>query len=382
MDLYTIGWALIGLLLLSIFSLNSATATDKVTGDPYSYDRGGAAGFMELLQSAGYHVQVDSSLHPALNKGDVAVAFQSTEKPVLPADGQGQEQEMDKSAAVAQDRLKEWRNAGGTIFWMPVGPKVVDLQTKRITSFPGANTFPTEAAYGLIQSEENFPNSKDRVKIGSFDNTLAVANLLRYGNGLALVPVSGELGLNYAIGKSENARILLRLMSMVVKPGGRVVFTTATMEGGKPPSFFEAIGPWALAAWKQLLLLLIVIAITLGSRFGLPDEQRIHEQGSRELLDALGGIYERARAVDTALAASVKRAEARIARRLKLSANADLDAYREQMPPSLWGELNRAKTMIGMKADAAFVVSAVAKLDRETDEFVGTTTRPRTRNRY
>ena len=83
--------------------------------------------------------------------------------------------------------------------------------------------------------------------------------------------------------------------------------------------------------------------------------------------------------MDTALAATVKRAEARISKRLKLSANADLNAHFEALPPSLVKELTEARVMVGMKPDAVFAVNAAARLDRETDSFVGAAPRGRLR---
>lgn len=367
-DLYTIGWALVGLLLIAIFGLTSATATDKITGDPFSYDRGGAAGLVELLNGAGYHVDVDSSLNPALRKGDLALAFIGDSKPIIT---DSEEQNTDKSAGVAQRRVREWRDKGGAILWMPVGEKVEDLQTRSIHSFPGGAAGPRQASFGLVHSQETFEDARDVVKVGSLDGDIPVAHLLRLGEGMAMVPASGEIGLNYAIAKSDNAQIVLRLVRMLAKPGARVVMTTATMAGGAPPSFFEAIGPWALSAWKQLLLFLIVVAVTLGSRFGLPEEERRREQGSRELVDALGGIYERAKAVDTALSATLKRAESRIAKRLKLSGNADLDAHLHLLPEPLVKELTEVRAMVGMKTEILFALKAAARLDRETDAFVG-----------
>lgn len=369
LDLYTVGWALIGLLLLGVLTLTTATASDRVDGNPYSYNRGGSAAMVELLRASGYTVVVDPSLNPDLRPNDLAIAFDDTESEPQSAQDILDQSQKRTSALVARKRIRDWRDQGGSILWLPVPKKVEDLQVRKIRRFPG-KTFPTEASFGLIQSKESFPEAQDVVKIGAFENELAVAHLLRIGDGLALVPVSGAFALNYAIGKSENARILLRLVGMLAKPGGRIVLTTATIAGGDTPSFFESIGPWALSAWKQLLLLLVVTAIALGSRFGLPDDQRRREQGSRELVEALGGIYERAKAVDAALQATLKRNEARIAKRLKLSGSADLDAHVHLLPEDLAGELATVRHMASISPEPDFAMKAAARLDRLTDDFV------------
>ena len=157
------------------------------------------------------------------------------------------------------------------------------------------------------------------------------------------------------------------------------MFTEASFGHIYDRGLLESIGPWANAAWQQLLILGIVIAFTLGKRFGLPEETKRTQRGSRELLDAIADTYQRAGTTQTALLNAYRDADSDLRTVLKLSKDSPRTDLDKHLPESLQKALARLEVgseMTNMTQEQG--LSLIKNAHREIDAFLGPK-RPRAR---
>ena len=375
LDLWHVAWGLVGILAISMVTLLLNPKPTQVTPDPNSYDPGGASAFAELLTRAGYRVSVDHHLRPILAPGDIAVCFLYDAPPDADAAASAANSPLappDETVTEAVTAVNAWNDAGGAALWLPVPKEIGTKSTVQVTGFPGSRGPLRLVTTGLAPTQ-GIGDATGISDVGTTTDKKPAAQLGKLGKGYELQPYNGYMALNDAIGQGDNARMLLQMLSMLGGPGShRVVFTTATYGDGVPITLMEAIGPWAMAAWRQFLLLLVVIVVTLGCRFGLPDEEpRRKEQGGYELINGLAGLLERARAYDRALRVSLRRAEYLIRRRLKLGKDAPIDAYLESLPTDVRDSLDQMRLLLGSNAPHAYVLRSVRKLDQAVSDFAG-----------
>ena len=201
---------------------------------------------------------------------------------------------------------------------------------------------------------------------------LPFLNAYRSGKGTAFVVRDGIGATNRFIDKQQNAELFGRLFSMVAGSGKRFVFTEANFGHVSQRGLLESIGPWANAAWQQLLLLGIVIAFTLGKRFGLPEETRTAQRGSRELLDAVADTYQRAGSTRNALLNAYRDADADLRFFLKLSVDAPRVERDRRLPESLQKALARLEVgseMAGVSQEQGLAL--IRDAQKEMDAFFG-----------
>jgi hypothetical protein len=376
-ELWHIAWGLVGILFISMITLALSPKPTAVTPDATSYDPGGTSAFAALLTKAGYRVVIDHHVRPFLDTNDIAICFiyDDAASTSAPFDGDAPPDQGDLASdgggpiSDTIDSINDWTKEGGSALWLPVPKETGPTKDFEVSNFPGAD-HPLHLLSVDTLPQLQIGDASGIAEIGNISQVVSAAHLGKLGKGYEMEPYNGYIALNDAIAKGDNARILLRLVGMLRPPGARVVFVTGAFGESSPVTVMEAIGPWAEAAWRQFLLLLVVIGITLGCRFGLPDEDaRRKEQGARELVEGLAGLFERSRAYDRALKVSLRRAEFLIRRRLKLGNDAPLESYRELIPADVWDALNQVRVLIGSKPPEAFVLSAVQKLDKAVSSF-------------
>lgn len=208
--------------------------------------------------------------------------------------------------------------------------------------------------------------------IGQLSDGRPVGWLRKLENGWIIAPVDGSIALNSNIGKEENARILMRLITMVARPSTPIVLVTADLGEGRQPGVMESIGKWAQAAWSQLMLFLLLGALTLGARFGLPEEMRTKQQGAREFMEALASVLERGQRADRALLVCIRRTEADIRRYLKIAKTAPIEDYQEALPEPLVSALSNAHRALTEETEAGLQLEAAIKLDEKRSELLKT----------
>ena len=171
------------------------------------------------------------------------------------------------------------------------------------------------------------------------------AVLMANGKGILARTTDGLFTTNRFLDRADNADLALRLIKGLVPDGGRVVFTEASLGKGIENSLVNTLGPWATGAYIQVLALFLVIVLTLGIRFGLPELEKRKQAGQREMLDAIADVYRRARSTAVALDSAYVEADLRIRRGLKIPANATESQRNDLLPPELLRTMNEVDTL-------------------------------------
>jgi len=129
----------------------------------------------------------------------------------------------------------------------------------------------------------------------------------------------------------------------------------------------------------QVVFLVLVIAWSLGKRFGLPDRVRARQSGEKELLDAVQNILARTGSVRMAIKMTINHAEDRI-RRAKHGA-VDL-AHLASQSHAVEIALKRLKRIeVGEPVDMDWT-DAIANFDAAVSEAIGASTIPSRKRGY
>jgi hypothetical protein len=385
-DLYRVAWIFAGLLLLSGLILSLGTDANSTNPAGTSMNPSGSSAFVELLRESGYNVEITDSIVPRLRPGDCAVAFD--------IDHYGWKTLLNKGKDF-RARIDKAIEGGTNALFLPVP---VDFQgaskkckTLDFTEVPGEATGYRVTYYDAsdaLWDLDRMSPQKDEVTFGTNQaNPVDHLGALRKdGEGFRLQLHDGMLATNRFIDKGDNAKLLLKAVSALVKPNGRVVFVEGYWGDPEVPGFLEDIGPWALGAWRQALFLFVVVCITLGRRFGLPVVERPMEQGGKDFVNGVSFLFERTKQGSSALKATLNRSESLIHKRLKIRPGANLEAEYRRLPPNLLKALDIArnltdpvampipnetgyrKQMPNLDVDVAF--AAAQQLERELNAFL------------
>ena len=373
-----IAWVLVGLLAIAS-GLISLGQQDQ-TADPQveSFGPSGVSAFAELLRQKGVPVVINRRSKPMIENGDIAVAF----KILSPPDTFG--------VAAASDEVKEdrfetafWKfiKDGGVGIVLPLqkdyleasrssksaaGQTITDLGTGEHFQISTSST--ETASYSLPTSAEK------AVRMGMWtdNNDGPFVSAYRLGKGSALVIHDGIGITNRFIDSYDNAKAFSSLFSIFLKSHKRVVFEEGSFGHVHDPGIVEAIGPWANAAWQQLIFLGVVVVYTLGKRFGTPDEPRPEQRGSRELLDAIGDTFRRAKSAQTALKSALAAADADLRIVLKLPKDASRAERDRLIPETLQNALTRLQAASEYpKVTSEDALDLINKAEQEMETFIG-----------
>jgi hypothetical protein len=143
----------------------------------------------------------------------------------------------------------------------------------------------------------------------------------------------------------KSADLAVEVVRRVLPRSGRVVFVEADLNNVRDQSLWQAIGPFASAAYLQALLFAGVVVWALGRRFGPPLRLGVQARASRELVDAFGNLLSRARRTELACVYLYEHLDHRARRALKLSplaSDKDRDARMPETAVRLLHELKAA----------------------------------------
>ena len=374
--IYRIALALVGILGISAALLSLGDSDSQASPSLASYNPSGASAFAELLRQSGYRVSSSYSTRPYLGSGDLAISFIFADRRV------GTEtnplRAKDEIASKTQGAIAAEVNAGANALFLQVPanfqsatPEVAEAKVAQLPGkFPSGTVTlrKTEREPAVIDIHEKRTETMD---LGVIDKVTPLAKFAKVGKGYMIQPVDGMLATNRFIDKADNAQLLMSLVGLLAKPGSRVVFTEGTWGNATNPSMMEMIGPWAIGMWRQLIFLGVVVIVTLGRRFGIGSEVRRGEQGSKELVDAVAGIYQRAKSTRRALQTSVSRSEQAVRTRLKVSNETSTSDLQRMLPPSLEMALVNARKMAQYDTAEDDALRATRNLDRELQQFLG-----------
>jgi len=171
---------------------------------------------------------------------------------------------------------------------------------------------------------------------------------------------------NRFIDRQANAFVLMNAVRVIARPGTRVVFAEASFGNVKTPSLLGMIGPWALAAWFQLIFLGIIVVYTLGKPFGLPDAERRQERGARDLMDAIADTLRRGRMTKLAINTVVSDTN----RMLRKLYRGRREVTLSELQTNNMGELQTAIRKLEVAADMKAPEAAAANLIQEVERLV------------
>ena len=146
--------------------------------------------------------------------------------------------------------------------------------------------------------------------------------VLSSGQGKVVVIASPGFIDNSHIGRADNARLAIQLIQRIGPSGSTVYFDEFRQgfEDGK--SFWEIVGPSGQRLAWQLAGVLLLLAWSAGTRFGLACPLPANRRLSSEYVASLGDLYRRAGARDLALEAAAHRLRHDLAGRTGLSHDA------------------------------------------------------------
>lgn len=243
---------------------------------------GGLSNFAKALQGMGYRVTVDPSTRPRLDSSDVVIA------PVL------------SNQKIPETALQHVRE-GGRGFIIGVHPwlqPIKGVQSVKNSLGRRASVDATEAAPADPQEPKG--------SLATASNWSGISSLQQIGKGRLARLDAGALATNRFLSRRENARVVLASLGTVSQKGDRLVFIAEGYGEASAPGPIEAIGPWAVGALWQSLVLLAAFGLSRGIRFGLPAPDRTQRRGSRELLEAVATFYRRGRYTNAAVASAAK----------------------------------------------------------------------------
>lgn len=188
--------------------------------------------------------------------------------------------------------------------------------------------------------------------------------------GLIVHVADGTGATNRLIDREDNAAVYLGLVRQLAGPGHEVLILDAANGPPIDPALIDYLGAWAPPSWYQGLFLTLVVVLTLGVRFGLPDESRPPQRGTRDLVDALAGTYARARATDAAASTLLEEADRAIRSRLKLTRDAPASKRDEGISEELRSALRAVEVLGRQRAPESVAVPAIRKLEEELARFL------------
>jgi len=358
-------WILLGLLGVSAILISLGDQETGTMPSPSNFGPAGAAAFAQLLRSAGYQVEDSTSTMDDLQNVDLAIAFTIQGGDTLSLTG-----DSDSRTEQAKKLLTDYSKGGGNVLYLPLAG---DFQTasKNASETPFSKLLgPMDHGIVTVQTSAASvpPTGVTSLPLGKTGNGTPLGYLAVSGKGHELNAIDGLIATNRMIDRKDNAALLMRFVSMLCPPGGRIVFKEASWGNASDPSLMEAIGPWAIAGWRQLIFLGFVVAFTLGRRFGIGRTYSLPQPSSREFVDAVANLYEQSDASARAIDVSVQRAERILKRRLKLSPEIASAEFRPMLPHSLVSAMYGWKSAI-LRPDP---LTLIRRMDRELSDFLKT----------
>ena len=367
---WTVGWVLFGLLAISMAMIllgREEFATDPSTN---SYGPSGTRAFAELLRSRGYEVEVSLASRPATKPEDLGVGFMVEDR----------ETEFDFSAPGHQSPtqaqfIKHLEGGGrGLLIRMPpnflTATTSAQVNSREVIPAVGDQSLDArfEVSEGMaldVWGQDRFLSADADFAAYTDSHDEPVLRFLSYGKGLLGALYDGTGATNRFLDQKQNAAFLLNVVRALKPEGGRIIVFEGLHRDVGAPGLLETIGPWALAAWYQVIFLALVVVFTLGKRFGLPEVFRGRQRGGRELLDAYADLLGRSRKPELALRKIVADADREIRNRYGIASDLSPKLRNERIPPDLANALLRAEVSIAPELSDGAALSVARDLERE-----------------
>jgi hypothetical protein len=334
-------WILFGLLSVSGFAIALGDRESSREPSVTNYGASGVSALFTLLQQEGYNVESTQATNPPLRSNDVAVCFR---------EAKGKANENDPFQADLQDdpappepfkrNLTKFLQKGGRAvsFTFSQAQSDNDQPQKAVEPIEVHNKVVPQKLSVILDLNDTTDDDLPVDHLSQIRDSMwlakdqAVVWASKVGKGELVVSNSSFPTSNRYIDKADDARFTLATIDLVARPGDRIVFTEASFGNVSDPGFFERVGTWALAAWRQIVVLFSVLIVSLGKRFGYPEERRKHVQSSRDLANAYGNLLFRARRVDISLMTAHNRLDAKLRSQYRIPKDAS-DGERDRLLP-------------------------------------------------
>lgn len=344
----------------------------------------GYSAFAALLEKRGFRVRADRTVEPRISDDELAIvvglsntAYSSYGPSESPANS-------------TQEEMREYLTdmvVGGSVALITQVERQFSTASSRAAVVPlkiAGGDGPTLSVNVGVYREPDFSTAaKDPVPFWTDQSNAAVVKAHADGRGVTYTLTDGVGFTNRYIDQNDNARFAVTLVESLA-PAKKVVFLEAAHGDIYTPGLLESIGRWLKYGWTQFLLLFVVVAYTLGRRFGLPVYDRFIQRGQRDLVDAIGFLFMRSRASASAMEAVLKNADRELRKSLKISYDAPKARLEEQLPSSLLHAIHTAETVASIKeAPPNEILNAAQRVEREVAEFIGSRTiiRPKSRRK-
>lgn len=323
----------------------------------------GMAAFAELLRRDGYQVELEAYQRPQFPPEALVVSVDLPQDMGLFAlDG--------TTRALVDSALLSHLAAGGPRMTLVMGEEferasrnmseatVQDLQTGRTYQLVTDHLYNWVDGDSLIATESS-------TWVYVYDREVYVTSALPFTNRF--------------LDEGDNAELALSLVRRIVPPGSTVVFYEASFGNIAERRFFGTLGSWAVAAQWQVILLLLVVAWTLGKRFGLPAGEYVRERGTRELVDALAETMRSGRQYSWAGLMVRKQALSRARRVLRLPTGTPDSEVVDRLSEPAREALFHLEASCRSWSRPKQVVQAASRFDAAMRDFERRSTRRRTK---
>ncbi|MBI5705860.1 MAG: hypothetical protein HZC36_02600 [Armatimonadetes bacterium] len=380
-------WTLAGLLAISGALLTLGRTDNESNPDSVSFGPSGLSAFAEVLRQEGYRVRSERGLNGKIDAKALVVAC-IVEQP------RSAFEELDTEAPKLQPEspavavLRRHFQSGGTAlvtslpFSFVEATRLGESGQSAITDWieaeeSGKEPKPLAISGGKTTGISNWYRELPWLNNGGFwvrsdeDGNLGLELVLAEKGRMGFVS-SGIGATNRFLSRADNATFWVQNVRTLAPPGSEVVFLEAAHGTVEEPSLILAIGEWAQAAWWQTGIMVLVLFLTLGKRFGLPSQPRGVEMGSKDLADALSSVMRRGKASPLAVEVLLKRMDRELRWKLKLPVDSPRQRRDELLPDALKAAIHEAEVLSKERGPRGAALAAMRRLEAEVRSFLGT----------
>lgn len=399
-----LAWGFVGLLVVSAVLMSLGKRDNQSFPSATSYSPSGTRALRELLESQGYEVHVETSTMAKTDPDALYIAFlvDSTAsilddpailEPVERPKAGEEEGEFDGSYRRWEEQKREEvrplsgvikAGANALIVWLPD-----DFRAASRLAQTGQVKVDGPAGQSLLVSSDMNTYGPDPADMLADDavemwfsqgmrSAWAVAGKVK--NSVVVESYNGLPFTNRFIDVQDNAQYAASLVNLAAK-SKKIVFLEATIGNAVEPSVLATIGPWASGMGMQAFFLFVLLIVFGAVRFGLPDERRPRQSGTRELVDALGETYARTRSNHVGLRAIYDEYDRQVRSKLKLPADAGPSERNKLIPSSLAHAFATVQAMCDERGSERESINAAKVLQREVEDFLGRIPKPRMKKR-
>lgn len=299
-----------------------------------------------LLDRDGYKTAKSLSPAPQLKPEEVAVVpliVSDYETPLMVLQGQGR-----RTESPLQKRLSQHLKSGGRIIVLGILPSLPLTTAPEAQAYEVSRPDDREEVLNATSvfrddaedSSDWVENAPDRLlglkgpaPLWTYSDDEPLSVLFSEGKGMVVWVRPGWIASNRFLDREDNAEIILDNVRRAAPPGSRLVFLEAAFGNSEEYSIWTLFGGSGVAARYQLMLLAIVVAFTLGIRFGAPYVPRFGQRTSRDMIDAMAEVLRGGGHRKAALKTLASESDHRIRRLFKAPPETPINQLLAKMEP-------------------------------------------------